>query len=231
MASVLLNAGTRVHRLRELGLGQDELSVQMVKDAVATLPADHPLQSYLGIAPDLQFDAGLVDTFLHGRDRSYTTGECIELVTAAGLVFDDWLLKAPYAVPVEADNAFLTAVAQLPREQQWSVMERLHPRNGCHFFNVCRPERPTATYRIDFSTDAFLDYVPSLRYRCTFDGATIGRADWTTLLVPAQQALLRGLDGRRTIGELLATATADPAFAEIAATRGRQYARELFESL
>lgn len=216
---------------RELGLGQDEWSVDMVRHAVATLPADHPLQSYLSIAPDLEFDAGLVDTFLHGRERSYTTGECIELATAAGLVFDDWLLKAPYAVPEDPDNAFLTAVAQLPREQQWSIMERVHFRNGCHFFNVCRPERAAATYRIDFSTDAFLDYVPSLRYRCTFDGTTIGRADWTTPLVPAQQALLRGLDGRRTIGELLATATADPAFAEIGATRGQQYARELFESL
>ena len=173
---------------RELGLGQDEWSVDMVRHAVATLPADHPVQSYLDIAPDLQFDAGLVDTFLHGRERSYTTGECIELATAAGLVFDDWLLKAPYAVPEDPDNAFLTAIAQLPREQQWSIMERIHFRNGCHFFNVCRPERPTATYRIDFSTDAFLDYVPSLRYRCTFDGVTIGRADWTTPLVPAQGA-------------------------------------------
>jgi hypothetical protein len=161
---------------RELGLGQDELSVQLVKDAVATLPADHPLQSYLGIAPDLQFDAGLVDTFLHGRDRSYTTGECIELATAAGLVFDDWLLKAPYAVPEDPDNAFLTAIAQLPREQQWSVMERMHFRNGCHFFTACRADRPERSYRIDFAAERFLDYVPSLLEISTFLRAEVRTA-------------------------------------------------------
>ena len=47
-------------------------------------------------ARDLRSDAGLVDTFLHGRDRSYTVDDCLDLVTSAGLVFQGWLLKAPY---------------------------------------------------------------------------------------------------------------------------------------
>ena len=38
----------------------------------------------------------LVDTFLHGRERSYTVDDCIDLVTSAGLVFQGWFLKAPY---------------------------------------------------------------------------------------------------------------------------------------
>ena len=39
-------------------------------------------------ARDLQSsDAALVDTFLHGRQRSYTVDECIDLVTSAGLAF------------------------------------------------------------------------------------------------------------------------------------------------
>ena len=55
---------------RDMGLGQNEASLQMVREGLALLPADHPVKSYLGIAPDLQYDAGLVDTFLHGRERS-----------------------------------------------------------------------------------------------------------------------------------------------------------------
>ena len=38
----------------------------------------------------------LVDTFLHGRARSYTVDDCIDLVTSAGLVFQGWFSKAPY---------------------------------------------------------------------------------------------------------------------------------------
>ncbi|MFM7247070.1 MAG: class I SAM-dependent methyltransferase, partial [Actinomycetota bacterium] len=51
---------------RDLGLEQDEPSLALVQEALAALPADHPLQPYLELAPDLAYDAGLVDTFLHG---------------------------------------------------------------------------------------------------------------------------------------------------------------------
>jgi hypothetical protein len=48
---------------RDLGLRQDEASVQIVKDTISVLPADHPIQNYLKITRDLQPDAALVDTF------------------------------------------------------------------------------------------------------------------------------------------------------------------------
>ena len=216
---------------RELDLSQDQVSVQIVKEALAILPEDHPLQSYVSIAPDLQFDAGLVDTFLHGRDRSFTTGDCIELVTSAGLVFDDWLLKSPYAMPATSDNAFYAALAKQPREVQWSVMERINARNGCHFFSACRPERPAVTYRIDFASERFLDYVPSLRYRCTLGDSEISRPDWTIPLNDSQLALLRPIDATRSIRELVTEASTAPTFAAINVDRREQYARELFESL
>ena len=80
---------------RDLGLGQDDASVQMVKETLALLSPDHPFQSYRKIAPELEFDTALVDTFLHRRDRSYTVDECIDLVTSAGLVFQDWFHQVP----------------------------------------------------------------------------------------------------------------------------------------
>ena len=216
---------------RELGLVQEQVSVQIVKEALAILPAEHPLQSYMTIAPDLQFDAGLIDTFLHGRDRSFTTGDCIELVTSAGLVFDDWLLKSPYAIPAGTDNAFYAALAKQPREVQWSVMERINALNGCHFFSASRPERPVETYRIDFASARFLDYVPSLRYRCALGDAEISRADWSVSLNESQLALLRPMDGTRSIRELVAEAGTAPTFVTVDPERREQYARELFESL
>jgi SAM-dependent methyltransferase len=134
------------------GLRQDDESIRLVKDAMASLSPDHAVQSYRRIARDLRFDAAPVDTFLHGRERSYTVDDCIALVTSAELAFQGWPLKAPYhahdlAAPA---NGFYRAVNALPETRMWSVMERIHTLNACHFFMACRPDRATARYAIDF---------------------------------------------------------------------------------
>jgi len=214
---------------RDLGLAQDEPSLAVVKAAIAALPQDHPLRSYLSVAPDLKFDAGLVDTFLHGRDRSYTVADCLDLVASAGLVFQDWFLKSSYE-PAAGGDPFLTAVAALPREQRWAVMERVNHRNACHFFTACRPERPAETYRVEFTTDRWLDAVPLFRYRCGLDGEKIFRPGWSTALSPEQLALVRLIDGRRTIREIMAAA-ASPAQADGNSTERKPFAQALFESL
>jgi len=95
---------------RDLGLAQDEPSLAVVKAALEALPQGHPLRGYMATAPDLQFDAGLVDTFLHGRDRSYTVADCLALVAGSGLVFQDWFFEAPYEPAAAADNPFFDAV-------------------------------------------------------------------------------------------------------------------------
>ena len=63
---------------RDLELSQDETSVQLVKEAIAVLPADHPVRTYFKVAHDLFSDGALVDTFLHSRARSYTVAECLD---------------------------------------------------------------------------------------------------------------------------------------------------------
>lgn len=189
---------------RELGLRQDEESLRMVKEGIASLVPTHPLQSYLSIAPDLQFDAGLVDTFLHGRDRSYTVEGCIELVESAGLVFGDWFLKTAYypATLTDPDNAFDAAIDRLPDVKKWAVMERLRTLNACHFFTACRPERAAKNYRVDFAAPDALDYIPLMRLRCGVRGQGIDRPDWSLQLNPTHLAFAQMVDGERTIGEI-----------------------------
>jgi len=216
---------------RDLGLTQDEPSLAVVKAAIAALPQDHPLRSYLSVAPDLEFDAGLVDTFLHGRDRSYTVADCLDLVAAGGLVFQDWFLKSSYEPAAAANDPFLAAVAALPKERRWGVMERVNHRNGCHFFTACRPERPTETYRVDFATDLWLEAVPFFRYRCGLDGETISRPGWSTGLSPDQLALVRLVDGRRTIREILAAGAQSTTASGRSPANLERFAHALFESL
>ncbi|MDA3639282.1 class I SAM-dependent methyltransferase [Mycobacterium xenopi] len=219
---------------RDMGLGQDETSVKIVKDTLSALPPDHPVQNYLKIARDLQSDAALVDTFLHGRARSYTVDECIDLVTSAGLVFQGWFHKAPY-YPHDLfapASKFYSAVNALPERKLWSVMERLQTLNGCHFFMACRSERPKESYTIDFSTVDALEYVPMLRTRCGVFGTDIVWPGARMTMNPAQLPFVQHVDGRRTIRQIAACAAARTSQATLAdAANLEAFARKLFQSL
>lgn len=189
---------------RDLGLTQDEASVQMVKEAVTVLPADHPIRSYLRRASDLLSDGALVDTFLHARQRSYTVPECLDLVGAAGLAFQGWFHNAPYhphdlLAPV---SGFQSVLDRLPDTKLWSVMERLQTPNATHFFLACRHERPKEDYTIDFSTPKSLDYVPLTRTACLLRGDEIFLPGSQFKLNPAQLPFVQHVDGRRTLREI-----------------------------
>ncbi len=197
---------------RDMGLTQDDQSVQVVKEIIGVLAPDHPVQRYLRIARDLQAsDAAMVDTFLHGRQRSYTIEECQELVTDAGLVFQGLLLKAPYYphdLFAPGTEAF-RAIDDLPENKLWSVMERIQTSNACHFFLACREERPKKSYTIDFSADDAVNYAPMYRMRCGLSGSEIFRNDWRLNLNAAQLPFVRGIDGKRTIREIAADVAAN----------------------
>lgn len=197
---------------REMGLSQDEQSLKIVKNALASLPADHPLTSYTQLAPDLGFDAGLVDTFLHGRERNYTVQQCLDLASSGGLVFQDLLFKAPYHPPIDSTDPFMRSVSSLPKERQWAVMERVHFRNGCHFFTACRPERATAEYKIDFADPGASRYIPMFRYRCRLEGERLIGPNYNSALTAVQASLLRWVDGRRSLEDIAVEATAQGLF-------------------
>lgn len=189
---------------RDMGLKQDEESLQMVKAAVNSLGPSHPLRSYMSIAPDLQFDAGMVDTFLHGRDRSYTVDDCIDLVESAGLVFQDWFLNKTYYphTLTDPDNEFYAAVSHLPREKMWALMERINTLNACHFFMATPAARPAQSYRINFAASNALDYVPLFRLRCGVTGQEVYRPGWSVRLDPTHLAFVQNVDGERSIREI-----------------------------
>lgn len=218
---------------RDLGLRQDEESVRRVKQTISLLPAEHPVQSYLRMAPDLQFDAGLVDTFLHGRDRSYTVDDCIDLVTSAALVFQGWLHKSPYYPNMlfAPETEVYAAIDELPETKIWSVMERLQTVNGCHFFMACHPDRPKESYTVDFSTDDYLDYIPQMRLNCGLSGSDLFQPGRRINLNAGQLAFMGYVNGRRSIREISDyVAQIGQARGSTAADRER-FARQLFESM
>lgn len=218
---------------RDMGLAQDLSSVQVVRAALDALPAAHPVVGYTSVASDLEFDAGLVDTFLHGRDRSYTVRDCLDLLRSAGLVFQDWLLKANYhPFPLGApDNVFVAAVAELPAETMWSVVERINTTNACHFFLATSPGRARAGYRIDFTSDDAVEYVPLFRFQCGLDDQGVFRPDWSTPLTPVQRAFASHVNGELSVTQITQRVGATDAACAAAETELLRIGLELFESL
>lgn len=214
---------------RDLALGQNAASVQAVREVLAILPPDHPVRGYLKLESNLASDAVLVDTFLHGRERSYTVDDCVDFVITAGLAFQGWFFNASY-YPHALDCAVLRAVDALPNRQKWAAMERLYPQNACHFFMACHPDRPRTSYAIDFASPSCLDDVPVFRMRCGLDGGSVHRPGWQMALRADQLAYAQRIDGQRSLRAIAASVAGDGATAGTIAAH-QTSARDLFESL
>jgi SAM-dependent methyltransferase len=195
----------------ELGLGQDDSSVQVVKETIPLLPPDHPVLGYLKNSQDLNADTSVVDTFLHGRQRSYTVTECIDLATSAGLVFQEWLFKSLY-YPHESfglPDRLLSALNGLPDVEIWSLMERFHAINTSHGFVACRADRPKADYAVDFSSAESLGYIPVVRAFSGVFGNDIVMPHVRVPMSTVQVPFLQLVDGSRTIREIAALVARD----------------------
>ncbi len=214
---------TGVYMLQEmfrlLGLGQTEQDVVAVKQALASLPKHHAIQDYIGRAPDLKYDAGLVNSFLHRQDRAYTVAQCLDFARQAGTTFMHWWENILYYPEgqLNVNHDFYRRVNALPEQSIWQFMELFNGTLGQHNFCVCHPARPTSSYQINFGTGAFMDYVPFLRCREVAPKADVPAGCIAverkprpayTLSAPAS-ALFRQIDGTKSVRECFAASGLD----------------------
>jgi hypothetical protein len=152
---------------RVLGLRQDAEGVELVKRAVFhDVPAWHHLRAYTRAAPDLGYDSGLVDTFLHPLDRAYTVPGVLRFARGNGLKLQAWLDKLDYSITasiMDPENPLRRRVEALPREEQWRMVELVAQSLATHRFLLRHPGGAESDYEPDFDGEAWLDYVPSLR--------------------------------------------------------------------
>ena len=198
---------------RLLGLEQTAQGVQTVKEALTILGPHHPVQRYLKMAVDLHNDPGLVDTFLHKRDRSYTVADCLELVNEAGMTFQGWDENGLYYPDglIPTGHPFLATMKKLQGPALWQAIELFHGSIPLHWFYACRRDRDAARYRIHFDGKTFLDYVPVPRVSQWIrpdplhgQPAAIARPPFPPVpLDNWQAALFDQIDNQRTIRECL----------------------------
>jgi hypothetical protein len=219
---------------RLLGLDQSPEAIVLARDVLDRTPAQHPVKPVLA-SRDTQYDAGMVDLFLHQRERSYTVRECLDFAAAGGLTFQAWLESGRYdpRSRLPPDSPAAQALGALPVPDLWAAAEMFSADIARHFFIACRPDRPRESYTIDFQADRrFLRYVPHRR-RSLRVGENPGHPETPLSLErsgnvfhlgPEMAAAFRQIDGTATIGAIAGQVFAD-------AGRAQEFARGFFEAL
>jgi SAM-dependent methyltransferase len=203
---------------RQLGLKQDVAGIGIVKRAIDMLPKAHYLNVYRQIAPDLSYDSGLVDTFLHPADRAFTVSEILKLARDNDLTLQSWLDNLQYSLSAtigDPQNPVRKLAETLPVANQWEIVELMGQSVARHNFLLCHPEKDKRDYTLEFSGDEWLDYIPSRRHplavQARFDGArasrrlVIHRLSHSVALETTEAGLFEQVDGSRTIRDILRT--------------------------
>jgi SAM-dependent methyltransferase len=236
-----------VHMLQEafrtLGLRQDATGIAMVKHTLdVVLPPWHHIHAYKDA--ERWFDAGLVDTYLHPRERAYTVPEILEFVSGNRLKFQSWLDNLDYSISIHIPNPrdpLRRSIETLPAVDQWRMVELIGQNLRKHFVLACHADRPESDYTLDFTGQDWLDYVPSLRPPITIlsdpgDESNEGPRTTTTPvkrlghrfeLNGLEADLLKRVDGKRPIIEIVE----DDALNESDALPRVHLAREFFQRM
>lgn len=220
---------------RILRLEQSPEDVAAVKAALAAFPHDHPVRRCHSVANDLAFDAGIVDTFLHTRDRAFTVGDCLDLLDSAGLVLQGWLNRYAYDPASRITQPRLRElICRLPEREALEAIELFDGRIATHTFYACRRERDPSQYRIDFAGTGFMDMVAIPRpgwARNAAGNLMLLQSSATGLTIELRDrraAVAARVDGRRTVRACFLDAGSTLESPEFVASFCRELFRELW---
>lgn len=195
--------------LRHLGAEQDKHGITLTRNILASLPRWHAAQPYLrGAAGDLNYDACVVDTFLHKQERAYTVPDVLDLAAACNLTFQGWTDNLDYYPDstFAPEHPAAQALAALPDEKHWALTELLYQYSGCHSF-LLRKKDNVRDFRINFNDASYQDWIPERRYllEVTEDGDSllVQRSGHSYRLRGLERNLFAAIDGQTSCGVLL----------------------------
>jgi len=204
---------------RRLGIQATDEGICDLIAALGALPPGHPLGTLLREAPDFRHEAALADALLHPQDRAYSVPQLFDFLAKGGLRFGRWVKQAPYMPQcgVIAQIPQASKLQQLAPEEQFAAAELFRGTMLTHSLVAYRDDAPREAQAISFEGDAWLGYVP-IRMPDTIavqerlpPGATAVLINQThtysDLYFPigaVEMRLLDGIDGNRSIGEILA---------------------------
>jgi SAM-dependent methyltransferase len=226
---------------RRVGIHATDDGIRDLVTALKSLPPDHPLESLLRQAPDFRHEAALADALLHPQDRAYSVPQLFTFLENARLTFGRWIKQAPYSIGcgVLAKLPQAGQMAQLSLVEQFAAAELYRGTMLRHSVVAYRNDRPGDPDPIDFSGDRWLRYVPlrmpdtlSIQERLPAGAATVlinQTHTYRDLFLPisaAEKRLLDGIDGHRTIRDIL-----EPMQPALSEASPLEMARMFFERL
>ena len=222
---------------RLLGVGASDEELRDLGTTIGALSSDHPIAGVARRAKDFRNPDALADALLHPQDRAYTVPQLYAWLERCGLSFGRWFEQAPYLPQcgAVARTPHAARLASLSPPLQHAAVELLRGTMPKHNFIAYRDDRLGDSQPITFDGDAWRNYVP-LRLPWTLCirerlppgsvAVLINRAHtYPDLALPidaAQEQIFAGIDGKRSIGEILQNA---------AEAGGDEQARRFMEQL
>jgi len=219
---------------RRIGVSATDEGIRDLVTALRSLPPGHPLEHLLREAPDFRHAEAVADALLNPQDRAYSIPQLFDFLERGGLTFGRWLSQAPYSPRCGAMATIPQArrLAQLAVAEQFASVELFRGTMVSHSVVAYRNDRPGGLPQPSFAGDGWLGYVP-IRLPDTIcvqerlpPGAAavlINRSHtYRDLVLPidaAERRLLDGVDGNRSIGEIVEAAppsSQDPSSSDIA---------------
>jgi SAM-dependent methyltransferase len=211
---------------RRLGVGTTDADIDDLAATLQALPMDHPLVPLLRNAADFGDKAALADALLHPQDRAYSVPQFLDYVNRAGLTFGRWIRQAPYLpyCGALATKPHQAKLLQLPVEEQYAAIELFRGTMVRHAAIAYSNERAAKANAPDFNTGAWLRYIPmrlpetvTVRERLPEGAAAVlinRNHTYNDLYFPIdaqQEGLLAGIDGQRTIAQIIGHTDRDKA--------------------
>lgn len=192
-----------------------EQRLRTVKRVLDHLPQRHLGTVYAdgwGAEVERNGDAGLYDMFLHSQDRSYTVPQVYEWLEGAGLRLTSFAFPVQYDPRTWDDRLEIEHLSAVERQ---SLAELLHSRMGSHGFFATKqgfvpPAPPQPVDETAVPVWAYLDPQGDRELLLRDQNMMPVQAGITTLsvkLTAITRSLLRRVDGRTPLGEMLAATT------------------------
>jgi SAM-dependent methyltransferase len=210
---------------RLLGIRPSESDLADLGATVATVANEHPLAHLMRRARDFRSGPALADALLNPQDRAYTVPQLFDWLAACDCSFGRWSLQAPYlpTCGVIAQTPHASRLAALPARQRYAALELYRGTMATHELTAYASEDAAEAQRITFNYDAVLDLVPIrapgavvVQERLPPGAAAVlinPMHRHTDIFLPIEareKTLLDAIDGRRTLGEILAAAALNP---------------------
>ncbi|MGB6535311.1 MAG: class I SAM-dependent methyltransferase [Xanthobacteraceae bacterium] len=209
---------------RLLGIGPAEDDLRDLGATLAALPADHPISAVLRKAKDFRKPDAMADALLHPQDRAYSVPELYAWLDRCNMSFGRWIDQAPYLAQCGAiaRSPHAARLASLPSRLQHAAVELFRGTMVSHSVIAYRDDHAKESQPITFADNGWRDYVPialpwtvCVRERLPPGSVAvlINRAHTFTDLILTVDAfedqLLGAIDGKRTLAEILQSATQD----------------------